>query len=72
MIENDRQLEVSKKWLERFRAGLECLEMFGAGEMGSVERILWAVQTTAFRSQIEELETDITNYESMQAAGGHA
>ena len=66
MIENDRQLEVSKKWLERFRAGLELID---ALQMEVVNPLPLAVQRTAFQSQIEELEYEIGLYQ-LEAGNG--
>ena len=65
MIKNERQFRTTKTQAEAFRTALLDL---GAPDFGSVAaQLKWQLQHDAIKSQYEELKSDLTDYESLQA-----
>lgn len=60
MIESDRQLEVSKKWLLKFKNALQELNE----NKTKIESSKYQVQMMSYQSTIDELTEEIKKYES--------
>jgi ribosome-binding protein aMBF1 (putative translation factor) len=68
MITNDRQVEITQKWIRRFTDSLDEVTRLLAGEVADHnERRKLEVFAASFRSQIAELESQITEYNALRA-----
>ena len=61
MIESDRQLEVSKKWLKAFQGQLE---MVKESKGSYTQPLMYQLALDSAQSMVDELIEEIQNYES--------
>jgi len=65
VIENDRQYQITKTQAEKFRAALDQLDTAQRPE--DVHPKLWKAQREGMQSQLQELDSELGDYESRQA-----
>jgi ribosome-binding protein aMBF1 (putative translation factor) len=65
MIQNERQLKITRGRLEQFRKSLNELET--SARPKDIDPLLWKAEQDAVTSTIEELEEDIKSYENLKA-----
>ena len=66
MIKNERQYRVTKAQANRFSQTLDSLKQ-RSGEIDGVHPLIANAQEAAIRSQLEDLETELREYESLKA-----
>ena len=62
MIKNDKQFQITKLRLKEFKEAIESLE-----EQPATDPILREIQLDALRSQIEDFEIEISDYQQLKA-----
>ena len=67
MIKNERQHRVTKAHAEKFRAALS--ELAATPRPKNVHPKLWEAQKAGLRNQLEELEAELHEYETLKAGG---
>lgn len=65
MIKNDRQYRLSKAAAERFRSALTQSGVSAASAMAGVDPLIQTAHSAALRSQLEDLEREIRDYEAL-------
>ncbi len=65
MIKNDRQHRITKAQVEKFRTTLE--ELAAAARPRNVHPKLWGAQQAGIRSQLQDLERELREYEALKA-----
>ena len=68
MIKNERQYRITKAQAARFAKTLERLRQ-GSGGTGKVHPRIVQAQADAIRSQLEDLEREMREYETLRAGG---
>ena len=66
MIKNDRQYRITKSQIERFRRAVSEMKQKLADTSAEDDLIKRQLQLSALEAQLEDLETDIRSYESLQ------
>lgn len=66
MIRNERQYKITKSEAENFRNALDQLRQKRIHDSASVEYLRWKTQYEAIKSQLDDLEDDLQEYETLQ------
>jgi HTH-type transcriptional regulator/antitoxin HigA len=66
MITNDRQYKIAKAQIDKFEHSLEDLD-FSASTAKDIHPKLWEVQKNAIQAQLNELLSEVQQYESLKA-----
>lgn len=66
MIKNERQYRITKAQAEKFTQAIDRLEQLAEGER--IHPLLRAAEAEALRSQLSELEAELSEYEAMRSA----
>jgi ribosome-binding protein aMBF1 (putative translation factor) len=64
MIQNERQLKITKSRLEEFRESLAHLQ--ASQRPHDIDPLLWKAEQDAIKSTLEELEDEIKQYENLK------
>jgi len=70
VIENERQYEITRRWVERIREALEVTRGRLADAEDSPDR--WKLETfeAAYQSQLDDLEREVADYERVHSIFG--
>ena len=67
MIKNERQRRITKAHVEKFRATLN--ELAASPRPKHIHPKLWDAQKAGLKSQLQDLETELKEYETLKAGG---
>jgi DNA-binding XRE family transcriptional regulator len=68
VIKNERQHRITKAHAEKFRATL--MELAATPRPKDVHPRLWEAQKNGVKSQLQDLEAELNEYETLKAGGG--
>lgn len=66
MIKNERQYQITKAQAKKFTGAIYRLQELAEGE--SIHPLLRAAEEDALRSQLSELEAELSEYEAVRSA----
>ncbi len=67
MIKNERQHRITKAHAEKFRAALN--ELAASPRPKQIHAKLWEAQKAGLKSQLQDLETELREYETLKTGG---
>ena len=67
MIKNEREYRISKGWIEKFEEALQTARKRTPKDANDAQRL--SVRMAGIESQLEELQTEISSYESLKTGG---